>query len=235
MRLNKIAFLPVILALFIACKKTDDKRPISLDSFKEAPYYSVIVNNEVLDSAPDYDLNARINGYSALQYLVWNQFVNKNDSENDNIEVFKSFIENGSEIASLFEDEFRQQFDIIGACISEYRNKYLNYILSQIDFELPDLDETGGNYLQLAINCSNSIVIYDLLPYIKNINGTNSKNQTVLHYAAAACIDYEIIEYLLSYGADKTIKDTDGKTACDIYVDYYSTYDENYRLLKEGK
>lgn len=58
---------------------------------------------------------------------------------------------------------------------------------------MPDLDETGRNYLQLAINCSNSIVIYDLLPYIKDING---------------------------------------KTACDIYIEYYSLYDENYQLLK---
>ena len=61
--------------------------------------------------------------------------------------------------------------------------------MSLIDFTLPDLDETGGNYLQLAINCSNSIVIYDLLPYIKDING---------------------------------------KTTCDIYIEYYLLYAENY-------
>lgn len=231
MKNNKLLLILFILILFSACKKSDDSK-IVIEKLKDSPFYSMVLNNEVLEEDTTYELNTRIKGYTVLQYLVWNQFSTKKDCEERNIEVFKSFIDKGADIVPLFEESFRNQFDIIGVCISEYKNKYLRCILSQINFKLPDLDETGGNYLQLAINCSNSIVIYDLVPYIKDINGTNSKNQTVLHYSAAACIDYEIVEFLIKNGADKTIKDINGKTACDIYVDYYSLYDENYRLLK---
>lgn len=153
--------------MFTACKKSDDSK-IAIEKLKDSPFYSMVLNNEVLEDDSDYELNARIKGYTVLQYLVWNQFSTKKDSEERNVEVFKSFIDKGA----------------------------------------------------------------DIVPYIKDINGTNSKNQTVLHYAAAACIDYEIVEFLIKNGADKTKKDINGKTACDIYVDYYSLYDENYRLLK---
>ena len=94
------------------------------------------------------------------------------------------------------------------------------------------MDDTGGNYLQLAVNCSNPVIIYDLIPYIRDINGKNVKNQTVLHYAAAAGLDYDVISFLIKSGADKSIKDINGKTACDIYVEYYSMYDDTFELLK---
>lgn len=70
-----------------------------------------------------------------------------------------------------------------------------------------------------------------MLPYIENVNGVNEKNQTALFYAAASDANEDVIQILLDNGADKTIMDIEGKSACDIYTEYFSRYDSIYQLL----
>lgn len=231
--IKNIIFFSLFCINLFGCTKTDSKI-LDLEQIENSKYFSYIKDNRVLSEGYQDDINKQIHGYTPLQYLVTNQLTNIDFEEEKSIEVLETFLENGANINYLFEKEYREKIDVIGICIENRYNKYIKILLKYYTGKLPDLDENGLNYLHLAVNYRNSYILRFLIPFIKNINGVNDKNQTALYYAAASDVNEDVIDLLLKSGADKTIKDIDGKTACDVYIEYFNRFDDVYKLLKNN-
>lgn len=218
--------------LAFSCTKQSTSN-LDIKNLDNSNYGDYIKNNVVLKlDDTEEDINKRINGYTPLQYLVKYQLTAIDIDEQESFKVLESFLENGAILDNLFEPKYRVRFDVIGVCIRDRYNFYLRNLLKYLTHTLPDIGENGLNYLHLAIKYRNFSIIRFLLPYIKNINGVNEKNQTVLFYAAASDANEDVIKLLLDNGADKTIVDINGNSACDIYTKYFSRYDGIYQLLE---
>lgn len=233
MKLFKLIFIFILLEILaFSCTKQSTSNP-DIKKLDNSNYGDYIKNNVVLKlDDTEEDINKRINGYTPLQYLVKYQLTAKDIDEQESFKVLESFLENGAILDNLFEPKYRAGFDVIGVCIRDRYNFYLINLLKYMTHKLPDIGENGLNYLHLAIVYRNFPIVRFLLPYIENINGVNEKNQTALFYAAASDANEDVIQLLLDNGADKTIVDINGNSACDIYTKYFSRYDGIYQLLE---
>ena len=71
----------------------------------------------------------------------------------------------------------------------------------------------------------------------ENINAVDKNGRTALMYAARFNRNPEIIEILLEFGADASLKSVEGKTAYDYAVEYNHEYlagTAAYRKLREA-
>ncbi len=75
----------------------------------------------------------------------------------------------------------------------------------------------GNTLLHLAVNKQNLDLIKQVVNLkVADVNAINNDGNTALHLAAMSSKDEKIIKYLLSIGADKTIKTEFGESAYDL-------------------
>ena len=77
--------------------------------------------------------------------------------------------------------------------------------------------KNGNTLLHLAVNKQNLDLIKQVVNLkVADVNAINNDGNTALHLAAMSSKDEKIITYLLSIGADKTIKTEFGESAYDL-------------------
>ena len=94
----------------------------------------------------------------------------------------------------------------------------------KVSLEQPNVQ--GNTALHIAIQRGNRKLIEKVLPWV-NINAKNKEGETALIKAAMVAKDTEVLEYLISKGADKTSTTELGETAYDLAK-------ENESLQKSG-
>ena len=82
----------------------------------------------------------------------------------------------------------------------------------KVSLEQPNVQ--GNTALHIAIQRGNRKLIEKVLPWV-NINTKNKEGETALIKAAMVAKDTEVLEYLISKGADKTSTTELGETAYD--------------------
>ncbi len=76
---------------------------------------------------------------------------------------------------------------------------------------IEERDENQNSFLNIAVQCGCKEIILFLLEKGANTNSQNKKLNTPLHYALSFQ-NYDIADLLLKYGADESIKNSDGLT-----------------------
>lgn len=97
----------------------------------------------------------------------------------------------------------------------------------------------GATPLHFAVNVSSTECLFLLLQNGANVNQVNDNGNTALHLSTA-CFNKDIVKMLCAYGADKSIRNKDRKTALDIAkdrgdqvaVDIISTQKKDMKLFE---
>lgn len=99
--------------------------------------------------------------------------------------------------------------------MKEYNDWFFDFLAkSGANIELPN--KNGSNLLQYAAIRNDLDACMKLVSLGANVNARNGVGYTALHFAVLQKINYGILEFLVSKGADVSIKDNFGETYMDI-------------------
>jgi len=206
--------------------------PFMVDDFKynvfhyiAASYRDVEVAKLFTRYAPKLINQKDHEGYTPLGLLLFTQYAEHKDNERReasyDLDILEFFLSNGADVSLLFEKPPGVNDSIYFLFLNfiEIKNNdYLRLLLSSLPVKTPNFSKESLLYLNLAIENENMDVIPYLIPHVVDINGTNNFGQTALHRAVFYKSGAGVMRLLIENGADKTMKDYNGKTAYDMYV-----------------
>ena len=102
------------------------------------------------------------------------------------------------------------------------------YMKYEIDLPVDEIDVQGFTPAHLAIRESKEAVIFLLIAWGINLEDYDSKNNTLLHYAAKFN-NYRVARVLIIKGANRNAKNLEGKTPFDLAMD--GKYNSIARIL----
>lgn len=117
----------------------------------------------------------------------------------------------------IYEEDLVDSPPVIQAVMEEDKKK-----LEQLVAEGADIDEKdaeGYTALQYAVSWGDIETAKWLIENGSNVNSTDNWGSTPLMNAVYNVADVELVELLLTNGADKTLEDSEGKTAYDYAVE----------------
>lgn len=128
------------------------------------------------------------------------------------------------------EDLYADYPELIQAAIDNDVDWLQELIIAGEDLEESDID--GSTALQFAVTWENMEAVEVLLASGADVNTVDDWGFTPLLNATFVGASADMIELLLTYGADPSIEDEDGLTAYDYAVEYQD--EEVMRLLSTG-
>ena len=153
----------------------------------------------------------------------------------DNItptKIVKYLIDNGANTKIID----KNGENLIGALIESYKLNKPNekstfddkvLIFDKYNISLKSIDNKGNTALHYAVISQNLDLIKKVLQWGIDINKVNENGETALIKAAMLVNDTNILEYLISKGANKKITTEFGETAFDLA-------NENEKLKQKG-
>ncbi len=143
-----------------------------------------------------------------------------------NPEFVKWLLDHGAQVNGII--GANKEFDVIVPLLQRKDNEYLKMIFSYAVKPLPNTIHNNMNYLHLAIWYQNWEMVPVFVPLVDDINHQDAEGRTALHIAGYFN-DVQTIQFLLDNGANKSLRDQEGRTAYDIYVETYA--DKNPEML----
>lgn len=198
------------------------------------------------------DINAKDNkGYTPFSHAI--------DCWLNNFDVIKLLVKHGADmnkqdkkgntILHNVVKKYKCSEDVIyivGLSKKDYKFEYSNYIelLLKLGANVNAKNNKHNTPLYQAVRyCYKEIIEVMLKHDDSGINNQNNKGKTLLHAAAHYSNDSDIIKLLLSYGADPSITDEQGKYPMDdatsskiidiLYKAYFSTLTSQSDLAAE--
>ena len=144
-------------------------------------------------------------------------------------EIVKYLIDNGANTKIID----KNGENLIGALIESYKpNEKSTFddkvlIFDKYNISLKSIDNKGNTALHYAVISQNLDLIRKVLQWGIDINKVNENGETALIKAAMLVNDTNILEYLISKGANKKITTEFGETAFDLA-------NENEKLKQKG-
>ena len=147
-------------------------------------------------------------------------------------EIVKYLIDNGANTKIID----KNGENLIGALIESYKLNKPNekstfddkvLIFDKYNISLKSIDNKGNTALHYAVISQNLDLIKKVLQWGIDINKVNENGETALIKAAMLANDTNILEYLISKGANKKITTEFGETAFDLA-------NENEKLKQKG-
>lgn len=200
-----------------------------------------LVNNNLIHSSFSYEFemaNDKYIRFNEVTFLHVSVFYNRMD-------VCRELVMNGAKATTLcvdgqpvlnlldlyldnyhnLHDEYKMELDIqfLASLLSKneitsflYRNSLCNYNIISI---LLDFGANPNDYRALDMIQHDDILFRIFLGYGFDVNARDEYGNTFLHLCADHGTDEETIRWLLENGADKTYRNTDGKTPYECFVE----------------
>jgi hypothetical protein len=154
-------------------------------------------------------------GYTPLTMLIYKQIEENGFHDDDELKILEFYLACGADVSSVI-GSFEGN-DLYTILIQRKANDYLKVLFSNTNKKLPNVFGTM-NYVMISIYFSNFEMVPIFIPLVENINERDEYGQTALHRAAYQD-DENLFKILLENGIDKNIKDLDGYTAYDTYIE----------------
>lgn len=205
--MKKIVILLVMLLLLVSCSR-------DVKSEKEEPIEEGTTMSQLVESQ-----NER--GETELLIAV----------HNNDVEVAKELIDQGANV-NIQDNISDSPYLYAGA---QGRTAILEYMIKNADIDHSVYNRFGGNAIIPAAEKGH----LDAVKLLVNVDGEEIDHQNNFGYTAlieaVALTDgsevfQEIVQVLVDAGANKGLKDNNGKTALDYAIDY--GYEEMIKILK---
>lgn len=194
------------------------------DKGGDTPFMNAANSNElsVVQFLMPYvnDINIKDeNGRSALAMAV----------NNNTPEVVDYLLQNGADVATIDEKGNSLAYYLLNTFNEKAPEKFESKLklLRAKGLELTTSQHNGNSLLHLAAKDNNMALLQRLEEFKFDINKKNEEGNTALHLAAMTSHNDAVLEYLISEGADRTVKTDFDETVFDLA-------NEN-ELLKEQK
>ncbi|GGI57237.1 ankyrin repeat domain-containing protein [Winogradskyella haliclonae] len=183
------------------------------DEGGDSPFMNAANSNslEVVKFLSAYvnDINAKDkNGRSALAMAI----------DRNKVEVAKFLIENKADINTIDADGNTLMYYLLNTYRSDKPETFNAKLalLIEAGLDVKKLQGKGKSLYHLAIEKNNIALLKEIESFKIDVNAKNDDGLTPLHLAAMKAKNQDILKYLISIGADKTIKTDFDETVYDL-------------------